>query len=61
MRLHSGLFYVLMDSVNFGREFKLLKSSGREFHVLGPNILRLFSPNVLVFTLLMTESFFLLA
>ena len=40
---------------------KSLKSSSREFQILGHNVLRLFSPNVVVFALLMTKSFFLLA
>ena len=35
--------------------------SGREFQVLGPNDLRIFSPNVVVFSLLTINSFFLLA
>ena len=57
----SVLYHVLMNSVNFGREVKSLMSSGEEFQILGPNVFRPFSPNVVVFTLLMTKSFFLLA
>ena len=30
------------DSVNFGREVKSLTSSGREFQILGPNVLEVF-------------------
>ena len=61
LHLHSGPYHVLMNSVNFGREVKSLTSSGREFQILGPNVLRLFSTNIVVFSLLMTKSFFLLA
>ena len=50
-----------MNSVNFGREVKSFTSSGREFQILGPNVLSLFLPNVVVFALLTTMSFFLLA
>ena len=56
--MHSGPYHVLMNSVNFGREVKSLMSLGREFQILGPNVLKLFSPNVVVFTLLTTKSFF---
>ena len=49
LRLHSGPYHVLMNSVNFGREVKSFTSSGREFQILGPNVLSLFSPNVVVF------------
>ena len=38
-----------------------LTCSGREIHILGPNVLSFFSPNVAVFALLTTKSFFLLA
>ena len=61
LHLHLGPYHILMNSVNFGREVKSLTSSGEEFQILGPNVFRLFSPNVVVFTLLMTKSFFLLA
>ena len=50
-----------MNSVNFWREIKTFTSSDREFQILGPNVLKLFSPNVVVFALLTTKSFFLLA
>ena len=50
-----------MNSVNFWREIKSLTSSGREFQILGPNDLKLFSRNVVVFALLTAKSFFLLA
>ena len=53
MRLHWGPYHVLMNSVNFGREVKSLISSSRKFQILGPSILRLFSANFVVFTLLM--------
>ena len=49
-----------MNSVNFGRE-KSLTPSGREFQILGPNVLRFFSLNVIVFALLATKSCLLLA
>ena len=53
-------YHVLINSVNFGREVNSLTSSGREFQILGSNVLRLFSVNVVVFALLITKSFFLL-
>ena len=59
--LHSGPWNVLINSLNFRREVKPLTSSGREFQTLGSSVLRLFSPNVVVFTLLTTQWFFLLA
>ena len=58
LHLHSGPYHLLMNSVNFGREVKSLMSSDREFQVLGPSVLRLFSPNVVAFALLTTKSFF---
>ena len=61
LHLHSGPYHVLMNSVYFGREVKSLMSSGREFEIFRPNVLRLFSPNVVVFALLTTKSFFVLA
>ena len=61
LNLHSSPYHVLMDSVNFGRQVKSLTSSGRELQILDPNVLRLFTPNVVVFILLTTKSFFLLA
>ena len=48
-------------NVNYRREVNSLRSSGREFQILGPNVLRLFSTNVVDFALLTTKSFFLLA
>ena len=48
----------LMNSVNFVRKVKSSTSSGREFQILGPNVLRLLSSNVLVVALLTTKSFF---
>ena len=47
--------------MNPGREVKPLTYSGRQFQILGPNVLMLFSPNVDVFALLTNKSFFLLA
>ena len=61
LHLHSGPDHALLNPVNFGGEVKSLTYSGREFQILGPYVLRPFSPNVVVFTLLMTKSFFLLA
>ena len=61
LHLCSVLYHVLMNSVNFGREVKSLMSSSEEFQILSPSVFRLFSPNVVVFTLLMNKSFFLLA
>ena len=58
LHLHSGPYHVLMNSVSFGREVKSLTSSGREFLVLGSNVLRLFLPNVVVFVVLTIKSFF---
>ena len=52
VHLHSGPYHILMNSVNFGREVKSLMSSGREFQILGPKVLNLFSPNIAVFALL---------
>ena len=60
LHLHSGPYHVLINSVNFGREVKSLTSSGREFQILCPNVLKLFSLNVVVFALLTTKSFYLL-
>ena len=51
LHLHSGLYHVFMNFVNFGREVKSLTSPGRKFQIVGRNILRLFSPNVVVFAL----------
>ena len=59
LNLHSGLQHVLMNSINFGEKLKSLTSSVRGFQVLGSNILKLFPPNVVVFALLTTKSFFL--
>ena len=33
---------LLTNSINFGREVKSLTSSGREFQILGPNVLEVF-------------------
>ena len=49
LHLHSDPYHVLMNSVSFGREVKSLMFSGREFQILGPTALRLFSSNVAVF------------
>ena len=35
-----------------------LMLSGGEFQILGPDVLRLFSPNVVIFALLTSKSFF---
>ena len=59
LNLHSGLQHVLMNSINFGEKLKSLTSSVRGFQILGSNILKLFPPNVVVFALLTTKSFFL--
>ena len=61
LHLHSGLYHVLMTCANFGKEVKLLKSSGREFQMLVSSVHRLFLPNVVVFALKVTNSFFLLS
>ena len=61
LNLHSSPYHVLMNSVNFGREVKTLTSSGREFQILGPDVFRLFSPNIVVFVLITTKPFFQLA
>ena len=50
-----------MTSLNFWREVKSLTSLSREFQILGPYVLRLFSSKVVVFPLLTTELFFFLA
>ena len=42
LHLHFGPYHALMSSVNFGKEVKFLSSSGREFQILGPSVLRLF-------------------
>ena len=59
--LHSGSYHVLINSVHFGRGVKPLTSSGSEFQILGPNALRLYSPNVVIFAKLTNTSFCLLA
>ena len=61
LHLHSGPYHVLMNPLNFGREGKSLTSSGRESQILGPNVLRIFSSNFVVFALLTTKPFLLLA
>ena len=40
--LHSGPYDVLLNSINFRKD---IKSPSREFQVLGPHVLKLFSPN----------------
>ena len=59
--LHSGPWNVLINFLNFRRKVKPLTSSGRKFQILGSSVLRLFSPNVVVLTLLTTQWLFLLA
>ena len=44
LHLHLGPYHVFMKSVNFWREVMSLTSSGKEFQIVGPNVLRLFSP-----------------
>ena len=61
LHLHSGPYHVLMNFVNFSRRGDSLTSLGREFQILGPNVLRLFSTNIAVFALLTTKLFFFLA
>ena len=61
LHVHSGPYHVLLNSVNFGREVKSFASLGREFQILGPNVLKLFSTKVVVFALLTTKLFLLLA
>ena len=60
LHVYSGPYHVLMNSKNFEREVKSSTSSSREFQILGPNVLKLFSPNVVLFALLATSHFLFL-
>ena len=46
-----------MHSLYFGKEVKSLTSSDRKLQILGPSVLTLFSLKVVVFALLLIESF----
>ena len=46
LHLHSGLYHILMNSVNFWGGVNSLTLSGREFQIFGPNVIRLFWTNV---------------
>ena len=45
-------YHVSTSSVNFGIEDKSATFSDKEFQILGPNLLKLLSPNVVAFYLL---------